>query len=144
MHVFTKVDTLWWFPIQTSIRAVITPFAGEQISFKIVGNFYIEQTKFNNDNMVLFTESEDGYTMFNRCRGILLHSTIHSRLLMEYLWWMKPINPFTVNRLWERVRFINEGTKLQLAPSDIIVLRLSWTSFVAGDLANRGFECFLR
>ncbi|KAL5009416.1 hypothetical protein ScPMuIL_014997 [Solemya velum] len=47
-------------------------------------------------------------------------------------------------QLWERVRFINEGTKLQLAPSDIIVLRLSWTSFVAGDLANRGFECFLR
>eukprot|EP00493_Phyllostaurus_siculus_P024823 UN25165 len=47
-------------------------------------------------------------------------------------------------QLYERVRFVDQGPKLELTGAQKMLLKVSWNTFVGGDHSQRGFDMFLR
>ncbi|XP_013383487.1 uncharacterized protein LOC106153897 [Lingula anatina] len=47
-------------------------------------------------------------------------------------------------QLYERVRYVRYGEKLNFTPSERTSLRLSWNAWIGGNPSQRGFQMFLR
>jgi len=49
-----------------------------------------------------------------------------------------------LTELYDRVKYMNSSDKMELSVNDKMMLRVSWSSWVAGDAAQRGFDMFVR